>query len=419
MLFIKIILLKNNMYNSYLQKHIKMHSANRKIPKSEKQIKKEIEINIKKKFAMFKNMKNIENFNNVLAYNCEDDSTEIATLDTNSIDDDAVIESDVVDELINSDKCTGCDAIGTLLDDKKNGVIICTNCGMENEIIVDNGPDIMQYNNDDSRGNVNTGYSVPSSSSYYFPRITQGTLLVGMKNSKWNKKQNWDIYAYKEKSLMAIFEIISDICKKNNISQLICDTAKYNYKKIKDSVHTVGNKKGKSVIIRGKNMLNTIAACISKACDANNYPLIIKEIAVACDITDKRVSKGIKIFDKIIKNTDGGSEYINQHNTSTPKDFIKRHSAKLMFGKENIDLAIKIAKNCTELTISSNHNSQSIAATSIILMAEYRQLYYEKDKIIALFCTSEVTINKIKNKMMPYMDILINDAFTQHILANA
>jgi transcription initiation factor TFIIIB Brf1 subunit/transcription initiation factor TFIIB len=405
------------MSNSYLHKHIKTHSINKNRATSDKEIIEKITANIKKKITMLKNVSKVKNFNNVLAYNCDDDNTEIATLDTNSNDGDEITENDV--ELINSDKCIGCDATGTLLDDKKNGVIICTNCGMENEIIIDNGPDMMQYNNDDSRGNVNTGYSVPSSSSYYFPRITQGTLLVGMKNSKWNKKQNWDIYAYKEKSLMAIFEIISDICKKNNISQLICDTAKYNYKKIKDSVHTVGNKKGKSVIIRGKNMLNIIAACISKACDANNYPLIIKEIAFACNITDKRVSKGIKIFDKIIKNTEGGSEYINQHNTSTPKDFIKRHSAKLMFGKENIDLAVKIAKNCTELTISSNHNSQSIAATSIILMAEYRQLYYEKDKIIALFCTSEVTINKIKNKMMPYMDILIDDTFTQHVLANA
>jgi transcription initiation factor TFIIIB Brf1 subunit/transcription initiation factor TFIIB len=221
---------------------------------------------------------------------------------------------------------------------------------------------------------------------------------------------------YKERSLNVVFEQITQICSKNNIPKIIVDTAKILYKKISDCKHKNGNNIDKQIIIRGENRISIIAACLFRACEMNKNPRNVKEIAEMFGLEEKKVTRGKKQFDKIMKNVDDNSLRLDQMKTNTPEDFIRRHASKLKISKNNTDIAVRIAHNCCKMKLASDHNPQSIAAGSVLLMVNYRDLDIEKKRIAKLFGTSDVTVSKIYNKIAPFVDALVDDDATNHII---
>ena len=310
--------------------------------------------------------------------------------------------------------CKGCKSKNTLIEDQHTSVIVCSQCGFVNEELFDHGPEWRQYNNDDNRGEGVNRCGCPS--NFFFPKSSQGTIMTGASSSRLKRKQKWNSMVYKERSLNQVFEFISQVCSKNNIPKIIVDTAKILYKKLSDCKHRNGNNIDKQIIIRGENRISIIAACVFKACEMNKNPRNIKEIAEFFNLEEKKVTRGRKQFDKIMKNTDDNTLMLEQIKTNTPEDYIRRHCPKLKINKQNTDTAVKIAHNCCKMKLASDHNPQSIAAGSILLMVNYCDLDIEKKRISKLFGTSDVTIGKIYNKISPYVEALVDDAATNHII---
>ncbi len=154
---------------------------------------------------------------------------------------------------------------------------MCSSCGVINEELIDSGPEWRQYNNDDSRGEGVNRCGCPS--NFFFPKSSQGTIIVGSTTSRVKRKQKWNSMVYKERSLNQVFEQISKICSANKIPQIVVDSAKILYKKISDCRHKSGTNAGKQIIIRGENRTSIIAACVYKACEMNKYPKNAKDIA--------------------------------------------------------------------------------------------------------------------------------------------
>lgn len=341
----------------------------------------------------------------------ENDSESLDTLTTESDSPDN-IEFDKND---NTKLCVACK--GTLIEDQQASAVICSECGMINEELLDHGPEWRQYNNDDNRGEGVNRCGCPS--NFFFPKSSQGTIMAGSSNSRLKRKQKWNSMVYKERSLNHVFEFISQICSKNNIPKIIVDDAKIFYKNLSDCKHKNGANAGKQIIIRGDNRTSIIAACVFKACEKNKNPRNTKEIADFFGLDEKKVTKGNKQFDKIMKNVDDRSLLLDsfiRDSDDTAEDWIRRHCPKLKISKENTDIAVKISHNCCKMKLASDHNPQSIAAGSILVMVEYRRLNIDKKRIAKLFETSDVTISKIHNKIKPFAKALVDDAATEYLI---
>ena len=312
--------------------------------------------------------------------------------------------------------CKGCNIKGTMTEDQRSGVIVCSECGMINEEILDYGPEWRQYNNDDNGKDGVSRCGCPS--NFFFPKSSQGTIMAGSTNSRLRRKQKWNSMVYKERSLNLVFEYIAQICSKNKIPKIIVDTARTLYKKLSDCKHKTGQNIGKQIIIRGDNRLSIIAACVFKACEMNKNPRSIKEISEFFKLDEKKVTKGIKHFSKIMKNTDDNSLMLDQFDPDTAEDYIRRHSRdpKLRLNKAQTDMAVRISQNCCKMKLAADHNPQSIAAGSILLMVNYNHLNLDRKDIANCFGTSDVTIGKIYNKISPYADALVNNDATDYLI---
>jgi len=250
--------------------------------------------------------------------------------------------------------------------------------------------------------------------SVYFPKSTQGTTILGL-NKNLQKKQGWNSSNYKENKLNEGFEIINKVCIKNRIPKRIREEAQFLFKKINDSKHVEGPRAGKCVIVRGPTKDNIIAACIYKACENLRDPRSKKEVAQMLNIDSKRLSKGIKKFETTIKYNDR-SILENLHD-GTPEDSIRKYCGKLKkISASDMELAVKMAHNCSKLKIATDHGSISIAAGITMLMCVYRKIRIDKKDIAQCFGTSDVTISKIYNKIADYLAVIIDDTCTDFII---
>lgn len=345
----------------------------------------------------------------------ENKSESLDTLTTESdITTDTLDKNDISNSIIDI-VCKGCSSKGTLIEDQHTSVIVCSDCGMINEELLDHGPEWRQYNNDDNRGDGVNRCGCPS--NFFFPKSSQGTIMVGTGNSRLKRKQKWNSMVYKERSLNQVFEYISLYCTKNHIPRIIVDSAKILYKRLSDCKHKTGPNIGKQIIIRGENRLSIIAACVFKACEINKNPRNVKEIAEIFVLDEKKVTKGIKQFDRIMKNADDNNNIIiDQFDTNTAEDYIRRHCPKLKIGKDATNLAVKISQNCCKMKLASDHNPHSIAAGSILVAVQFLDLNIDRKSIASLFGTSDVTIGTIYNKIAPFAEALVDDEATEHII---
>ena len=205
---------------------------------------------------------------------------------------------------------------------------------------------------------------------------------------------------------------IQEKCKQYNITQTIIDTSKILYKKVNDSKHTKGIRKGKNRIMRCINRRSMIAACVFYACKLQNEPRSPKEIADIYSLEIKHVNKGYRKF----------MDFINieelHHNFTSSKstDFIKRFADKLEMNDKYIKYAMDISNNINKLDLASTHEPPSVAAGCLLLVINMYSLPINKKQISEVFSISDVTISKTYRRIYPFHKIITNSEITDMIL---
>lgn len=244
-----------------------------------------------------------------------------------------------------------------------------------------------------------------------------------MSRSRIRILHNWCAMPYKERSLNYVFKEIRDICEQQKMPKCIEDEAKIIYQSISECRHIKGRNKGKLIIIRGNNRQAIIAACIFDACKKKGITRSRDELAKAFDISYKDMNKGYKNYKKLTKimklqNKSKSAILSNSQSTTTrAEDFISRYCQMLKINKEHTEEAIDIAINIKKLNIATMHTPVSIAASSILIMAERNKLYnIDRNKLTLKFDVSEVTLSKTHKKLQTFASILINNALVDEIV---
>ena len=312
-----------------------------------------------------------------------------------------------LDKKVNNDKvvCKNCKSINMIIDSAK-GYMVCTDCAVINKEYFDYNPDM--GNSEDS---TNTAcYGGPS--SFFFPKASLGTKIVSKGYNRLSLLQKQGQMPYKEKSLMDVLETIQSKCKKYNITSTIIDSAKILYKKISESVHNKGKRKGKNIIMRCINRRSMIAACIFHACKLQKEPRSPKEIADIYDLEIKHVNRGCRKFCDIIDS----NTLFNQIKSSESTDFVERFANKLNIDKKYIPIAKDVSNNVNKLDLASTHEPPSVAAGCILLVTTYYNIPLTKKHFSDNFKISDVTICKTLRKIWPYHKIVLNNTITDLIL---
>jgi transcription initiation factor TFIIIB Brf1 subunit/transcription initiation factor TFIIB len=293
-----------------------------------------------------------------------------------------------------------------LLDDHQLGYVVCKNCGEINDNIIDSNPEWRNYD-DGNKNNARCGKIL----NPLLPRSSLGTQVHAYGRIKII--HTWNSMPYKERSLNLVFKRITNTCQGYDIPKKIEDDAKIMYKMISERKHTKGKNKGKYIITRGRNRDSIIAAAVFFACRRNQVTRSPKEVAKMFALDETDLSKGAKNFLKLIKM----KAYDNNMGTSKTIDFVLRKCNDMNIKSKYTKLAIKIAENIDKLNIATTHTPYSMAAASILLMAEICGISsITKSKLEKVFETSSVTIGKAYSKIDKLKDILINDHKVDEIL---
>jgi transcription initiation factor TFIIIB Brf1 subunit/transcription initiation factor TFIIB len=310
-------------------------------------------------------------------------------------------KKDTKDELV----CISCRCPDLIIDTAK-GHMVCSDCGVINKEYLDENPDMSNSDNDNNM----SCYGAPT--SHFYPKSSLGTKIVSKGYNRLSFLQKQGQMPYKEKSLMDVLETIQFKCKKYGITQSIIDSAKILYKKVSESVHIKGKRKGKNIIMRCVNRRSTIAACLFYACKLQKETRSPKEIADIYDLEIKHVNHGCRKFCDII---DIGSLFYDIK-SSQSSDFIERFSKKLNIDKEYINITKDVSNNIHKLELATTHEPPSVAAGCILLVVEYYNLAVTKKQISDVFDISDVTISKTYRKIWVYHKIILSNTITNLIL---
>lgn len=311
-----------------------------------------------------------------------------------------------LDDIQSKTVCKNCKSSNLVIDNTK-GHIVCTDCAVINDEYLDENP---EPTGNDGEASKNSRYGAPS--SFFFPKASLGTKIVSKGYNRLCLLQKQGQMPYKEKSLMDVLETIQSKCKKYSITQTIIDSAKILYKKVSESVHSKGRRKGKNIIMRCINRRSMIAACLFHACKLQKETRSPKEIADIYDLEIKHVNRGCRKFCDIIDS----NTLFYQIKSSQSSDFIERFAKKLNIHKKYIDIAKDVSSNIHKLDLASTHEPPSVAAGCILLVTQYYNIQLSKKQISDIFCISDVTISKTFRKIWPYHKIVLSNKITELIL---
>lgn len=288
-----------------------------------------------------------------------------------------------------------------LIEDTSQGILVCKTCGQVLLTLIDSGAEWTQYNDDNKRDMNRCSHPI----SQLLPQSSTATTISGSFGSRIKTLHGWSAMPYKERSLNEVFKIIHKKCVLGKITKCIEDDAKIMYKNLSDCKHLTGKNQGKSIIIRGKNRMSVIAACVLFACRKKEKVRAPKEIAEIFNLKYTEITKGHKIFQKLakIKNIE------LKLNHTKPEHFIQRFCEEQKIKIKYTEQAIQISNNVLKLQIASVHTPLSLATGSIFLMIHINNLAIQKKTIADKFNVSQVTISKAFKKLEPFMNLLTND----------
>jgi transcription initiation factor TFIIB len=306
---------------------------------------------------------------------------------------------------INENICSACKSDNMAVDENQ-GYYVCMDCGVINNTYLNKNPIF----NKDGNAKANSSYGCPT--NFFFPKSALGTKIKCKGYNRMSALQRQSQMPYKEKSLMEELQKIQEKCKQYNITQSIIDTSKILYKKVNDSKHTKGTRKGKNRIMRCINRRSMIAACVFYACKLQNEPRSPKEIADIYSLEIKHVNKGYRKFMDFINIEDLHHTFTSSLST----DFIKRFANKLEMNEKYIKYAIEISNNINKLDLASTHEPPSVAAGCLLLVINMYSLPINKKQISEVFSISDVTISKTYRRIWPFHKIITNTEITDMIL---
>jgi transcription initiation factor TFIIB len=263
--------------------------------------------------------------------------------------------------------------------------ILCRICGMDIENISH-----LPEKSYENKNNSHHGMPV----NELLPDTNLGSVVSGTHYKNYNMRlvqqvNNYTLMSYKDRSVLIVFNQISECCRRHDINDKIIDEAKGIYKHI-------SSKK----ISRGSNRLGIIASCVFLAAKNTGNPRSSKEISKVFSCDSKVVTKGIKTVNDIMR--------IHKLTGRVKKDRVN-YSDLISRFCNNLDLNGKQINEIHEMSLKilTEHKLDLSSCTPSSLSASFIYYYIflngmdiSKKDISDNTGISVVTIQKVSNRLI-------------------
>lgn len=260
----------------------------------------------------------------------------------------------------------------------------------------------------DKKNEVSNAINEGSNISHFLPKSSLGTSISGNPKMKIRLVNGWWTWEYKEKAFYDDKKFIEEKCYNAKLPQAIVDNALNLYKRISESK----DENGKYYINRGINRIGLMAASVYYGSKMQKQPRSPKEIATIFGLKQTDMTKGCKRFLSLIDH----KILYNNNEMNETRDFVERYCKKLNLGEEYFLKALEIIRNIDKLQIATNHQPPSVAAATILLMANIMDLTINKKELNTMFKISEVTISKTYNKIYPWIRLIADSELTDNAI---
>lgn len=273
------------------------------------------------------------------------------------------------------------------IEDRCSGFMVCDNCGVVGEKIIDEGPHWTNY--DDSRGST-------TQSSLLDPLCPMSsTTSIVQCNTKTQQRLAMAMTDYTERVIYNTKKFLTNFCENNRLPSYLTQEAL----KIFNDYYRHTGFEGKRQIHRSTVLLGIKGACICLAAQNRKYQLTSKQCAKLLDIECKYVNDAMKKITRALN-----FDITKQCKAS---DLIEKLIYQLLsdgyrmspnFMQKSIDLTIEVQQKIT------NCLPKSLAAGVLWFMLKQDNLTTEtkddskgitKLKITNLCSVSVATVNKI------------------------
>lgn len=280
--------------------------------------------------------------------------------------------------------CTNCDSISLINYD---GSIVCNNCGIIINSIINYNIDSRYYGSDDckfSRDPSRIGIPI----NPYAPKSSLGTIILGHGNQSFRTLHKWYSTNYKERSLLKAFKTMEDyfIDYGLKIPTNIIDKAKIFY-----------NITSSYSIKRGASRKASMAVSVYYACKLKNYDISKEKLSTIFNISKKKITNSCKDFHDIIYNTQ--KKYTSSISPITYDELLPVFTKKLHLDNKYAIIALVISKFLDEIGILSENTPSSIAIGTLYYVILHYNINLSKKFISEKCHISEVTISKTTQKM--------------------
>jgi len=340
----------------------------------------------------------------------------------------------VEDDSINA--VLSCESCGAKPLVPVDGFMVCNACGLCQSRDIDSSQEWRNHDNNDKGGVDQSRVCLPN--NCLMPDSGLGTVIGYSSNRKNNTTgahivrtmNNWKLMNYKESSTYKRFKYITTVCRQADISNMIVEEAKIIFFKISNLVSARRTKltslMATSVIIAHKlkgydKDMNEIAKIF--ALDVRILRKMVKDYErIWKEIQEKEDAEQTTLASDSIASTDGITAMTTDNYQVAPVSTasITHHEQQVITVDDNkklrkylIDLGVepiyfddvfKINNWVQDRNLLISHIPKSRYACMIYLLDQIYELGINKSSIIAACDTSNVTINKCFNKLVPYYE---------------
>ncbi|AFP65355.1 TATA binding protein of transcription factor IID (nucleomorph) [Chroomonas mesostigmatica CCMP1168] len=306
------------------------------------------------------------------------------------------------------ERCIECGS-ENLLEDMKQGDIVCKECGMVlTGHIVDFTSEWRIFSEDNKKSDpIRIGDPL-----HELLEKNPGTLISkGLKgsnilNEKLLKTQNRGTVQKTDRFLTQVFSkiglFLEKICLFMGIKKRVEEFFKLYFDYL--TLRTDGTRSRYS--LRKNETVSSIAASIFIVSRNEKIPRTFKEISEATGVSKKALSARVRAIERSLR----GTNISKLHNTD---DFVSRFCSKLGLPSFVSDLSKKLAKFMKDQEGLYGRNYISVSAASILLVTQLTNLNLKcpPKKIASAAGISEITLNIAYKSMYPHREKILDYLF--------
>jgi len=294
-------------------------------------------------------------------------------------------------------KCQSC-GNDQIITDSESGEMICDKCGrVISDKLQEVGPEWRTYVTDESGGKTRTG-PAPSLARHDLglstiigrtDRDASGNRLDVAMRTRMHRLKIWDsrsqVYTPTDRSLQQAFFQLDVLKDKLGLSGVIVEKSAYIYRKAQAKM-----------LVRGRTISGVLAAAIYIACREMGAPRTLKDIATACNVKRKELSKDYRMLHSRLDLKVPQLE---------PMKCIAKVANMAKLGERTKRQAAEIMSNVTKKEISAGKDPMGLAASILYLSSIKTGEIITQSDIARAAGVTEVTVRNRAKEVRDKLDL--------------